>query len=78
VIVQRVQHYPAGDHLDLAAPEQLGSCLPVYVLLSDGRAAVDHLRSQALGGNHRLKSAAYIREDRMICGVAASEAVLTV
>ena len=43
VIVQRVQHYPWGDQLDLAAPEQLGPCLQVYALLSDGQAACHHL-----------------------------------
>ncbi len=49
VIVQRVHHHPPGDHLDLAAPAQLGPCLPVYVLLSDGQAAVRHLRSSLPG-----------------------------
>ncbi|HTX28765.1 MAG TPA: hypothetical protein VME19_17285, partial [Streptosporangiaceae bacterium] len=38
-IVHRVQHYPAGDQLDVAAPEHLGPNLSVNALFSNGQAA---------------------------------------
>jgi hypothetical protein len=46
VIAQRVQHYPPGDQLDRPAPEQLGPCLAVHLLLSDGQAATHDLAAR--------------------------------